>query len=130
LGINCAVQGEIIGEGIQKNRYKMHGQTVMFFNFFYIDTFQYAGYDDFKQKMKELNLTSVPVINENYNLENDMESLVKMSIGKSLLSDCQREGIVIRPLNEIIDRDNNGLLNNNRVSLKVINPEYLLKYEN
>ncbi|MBU0763545.1 MAG: RNA ligase (ATP) [Bacteroidetes bacterium] len=130
LGINCAVQAEMIGEGIQSNKYKQRGQTAKFFNFFYIDGFQYAGFTDFKNKMIELGLDAVPVISEKYELENDIDTLIRMSAGNSLLNPgSMREGIVIRPLGETVEADVcSGLLHNNRVSFKVINPEFLLKY--
>ena len=36
-GKNISLQGELIGEGIQGNPYKIKGQTVKFFNVFDID---------------------------------------------------------------------------------------------
>jgi len=131
LGMNCAIQGELIGEGVQKNKYKLKGQQVHFFNFFDIDKFEYAGYEAFTDIIMKLGLIIVPLISDNYVLENDIDALVKMSIGKSVMNpDVWREGIVIRPLNETIeDRVARGLLKNNRVSFKAINPEFLLKYE-
>jgi len=130
LGINCSVQGEMIGEGIQGNKYKLRGQTAKFFNFFDINSYQYANYSDFKKKMEQLDLEIVPLLSESYELENDIEALVKMSVGKSVLNaDAWREGIVIRPLTETIDAvDSNGFLHNDRVSFKVVNPEFLIKY--
>ncbi|MFN8396382.1 MAG: RNA ligase family protein [Bacteroidia bacterium] len=42
LGGNHALQGEIIGEGIQGNLYRLRGgQTVYFFNLFDIDGYRY-----------------------------------------------------------------------------------------
>lgn len=131
LGINCAIQGEIIGEGIQGNKYKIKGQQIYYFNFFNIDKFKYVGFQEYADIISRLGLISVPVINENYILENDIDALIKMSIDKSILNkDVWREGIVIRPINEITDHvDSNGLLHNDRVSFKAINPEFLIKYE-
>lgn len=130
LGKNCAVQGEIIGEGIQGNKYKLQGQDIMFFNLFDIDKYQYFGLNEFKNTILNLQLHMVPILSETYILENNIDELIKMSIGKSLLNkDVYREGIVIRPLNEIIDHEiSNGFLHNDRLSLKAINPEFLIKY--
>jgi hypothetical protein len=44
-----------------------------------------------------------------------------------LNNDCFAEGIVIRPLEEIEDKEFSNIINYNRISFKVINPEYLIK---
>ena len=123
LGKNYALQGEIIGEGIQNNKYKLRGQTVAFFNVFDIDAYKFLDFQDFILMIKNLCLTTTPILETNFVLTNDIPSLVEKAIGKSVLkNDVHREGIVIRPLVERYDRDG-------RVSFKSINPEFLLKYE-
>ena len=52
IGRNLALQGEIIGEGIQKNRYKIKGQTVKFFRVFDIDKYEYLPYDEMVELIK------------------------------------------------------------------------------
>jgi hypothetical protein len=70
----------------------------------------------------------VPVLNISYVLADKIEDLVSLSVGKSVLNQkAQREGIVIRPLQEIYDYDFKSLVSG-RLSFKVINPEFLLKY--
>lgn len=129
LNCNCALQGELIGEGIQKNKYKLKGQTVKFFNLFNIDLFKYADYAGFMATLYDLGLDHVPIIKTDYVLGNNIDELVTLSIDKSVLNkDTQREGIVIRPLVETIDPDNNGYLHADRVSFKAINPEFLIKH--
>ncbi len=123
LGENVAIQGELIGEGIQGNRYKRRGQSVFFFNLFYIDAYKYADLEDFKSKLLAMDLAIVPILDEHYLLENDIPTLVNRAIGKSVLADIPREGIVIRPLHETND------YKLGRVSFKSINPEFLLKFE-
>jgi RNA ligase (TIGR02306 family) len=123
LGKNLALQGEIIGEGIQSNKYKLRGQTVMFFNVFDIDAFKYVDFQEFMDTIKQLDLTTVPILETDFILTNDIPSLVDKGIGKSVLkNDVHREGIVIRPLTEQRDRDG-------RVSFKAINPDFLLKFQ-
>lgn len=130
LGKNMALQGELIGEGIQSNILRLRGQTVAVFNAFEIDTAKYLNYYELKQLLETLQLPMVPVLATDYILENDIEAIIRRATIKSLLCpDVWAEGIVIRPLQEITDvglTDNN--LHNNRVSFKAINPEYLLKY--
>lgn len=123
LGKNIAIQGELIGEGIQSNKYKLKGQTVRFFNAFDISNYEYLNYSDFRALMENLELPMVPVLEERFPLVSDINGLVELSIGGSVLrKETRREGIVIRPLKEKTDQIG-------RVSFKVINPKFLLKYE-
>ncbi|MDJ1505132.1 RNA ligase (ATP) [Xanthocytophaga agilis] len=123
LNGNFALQGEIIGEGIQGNLYKLKGQTVQFFNVFDIDQYKYLDFEGFQKTITQLGLTPVPVLETDFALSNDIQALVEKSKAKSVLNPAVwREGIVIRPLTEKV-----GTLG--RVSFKAINPEFLLKYE-
>jgi RNA ligase (TIGR02306 family) len=116
------LQGEIIGEGIQGNKYKLKGQTVFFFNAFQIDAYEYFGFEKFVDLMQKLNLNMVPVLNAGYKLEKDIPTLVnKATIRSGLREESWAEGIVIRPLTEKTDKIG-------RLSFKAINPEFLLKY--
>jgi RNA ligase (TIGR02306 family) len=125
-GKNLALQGEIIGEGIQSNKYKLRGQTVMFFNVFDIDAFKYVDFQEFTSTIKQLGLTTVPILETDFILTNDIPSLVDKGIGKSVLkNDVHREGIVFRPLTEQRDRDGRV----SRISFKAINPDFLLKFQ-
>ena len=130
VAYNIAIQGELIGEGIQSNKLRLKGQTIRFFNAFDVDKFEYLSFDPFIDLMNNLELPIVPVISNNYELENDIETIVKMATIKSLICpDVWAEGIVIRPLKEITDltlSDKN--LNSGRISFKAVNPEFLLKY--
>jgi len=123
LGGNVALQGELIGNGIQGNKYKLKNQTVYFFNAFDIDRYAYLDYEQFVEVIRRLELNSVPVLDASFHLTADIPALVDMAIGQSVLNPVVlREGIVIRPLEE-----KNDLLG--RVSFKAISPEFLLQYE-
>ena len=123
LNKNIAVQGEVIGEGIQKNIYKIKGQQVFFFSVFDIEACRYVDYDAFVETMETLGFNTVPMLETNYLLTSDINALVNKSIGKSVLhKDAYREGIVIRPLVAADYRQS-------RDSFKAINPDFLLKYE-
>lgn len=130
LGKNFAIQGELIGEGIQGNKLKIKGQTVRFFNAFDIDKFQYLQYSEFINLFDTLLLPTVPIIDNNYRLSNNIDDIVEMAtIRSSMLNIVWAEGIVIRPHNEKIDLLlSNENFNNGRVSFKAINPEFLIKY--
>lgn len=130
LDKNIAIQGELIGEGIQDNKLKLRGQTVKFFNAFDIDQFEYLNYADFIALFEEIDLPIVPIVDLDYALENDIDVIIKKATIKSLLlKDVWAEGIVIRPYREKIDLLlSNENFNNGRVTFKAINPEFLLKY--
>lgn len=130
LNGNFALQGELIGEGIQDNKLKLRGQTIRFFNAFDINKFEYLPFKPFFDLMDKLKLPAVPLISSEYELSNDIDEIVRMATIKSkICPENWAEGIVIRPLNEKIDLIlSNENFNNGRVSFKAINPEFLLKY--
>ena len=131
LGGNFALQGELVGEGIQGNKLCLKAQTVFFFNLFDIDKAEYVSFQDFGLKMKELGLKSVPVLHENYALENKISNLVELAKIKSQINPkVWAEGVVIRPLWKKQDAEFlSNLGNSGRISFKVINAEFLLKYD-
>jgi RNA ligase (TIGR02306 family) len=113
-GFNLSIQGELIGEGIQGNPYKIKGQTVRFFNLFDIDLQEYHSLSVFKETMKVLGLETVPVLDINFHLPETIDKLLLMADGKSELNpNFDREGVVIRSL----DR---------KISFKVISNKFLL----
>jgi RNA ligase (TIGR02306 family) len=127
---NYALQGELIGEGIQGNKLRIKGQTVRFFNAFDIDRFEYLSLDRFVQLCRQLELPTVPILNSDYILDDNIDAVVlKATIRSAIRPDTWAEGIVIRPLTEKIDLLlSNEKFNNGRVTFKAVNPEFLLKY--
>ena len=130
LNGNYAIQGELIGEGIQGNKLKLRGQTLKIFNIFDIDKFEYLPHHLFIDFAQKLALPTVPIISTDYKLSNNIEAIVKSATIKSSINpEAWAEGIVIRPLVEKIDLllsvEN---FNNGRITFKAINPEFLLKY--
>lgn len=102
-GLNIAIQGELIGEGIQGNPYKIKGQTVRFFNLFNIDLQEYHSLLVFKQTMDVLGLETVPVLDINFQLPDNIEKILEYADGKSSLNpNFDREGVVVRSLDRII----------------------------
>lgn len=128
LSGNYALQGELIGEGIQSNKYKIRGQDFRIFNIFDIDKYDYLYFEDFVALSSKLGLQTVPVLTKNYILENNIPAIITLSTIKStLVKEVWAEGIVLRPLQETKDLGNDNLPGG-RVSFKAINPEFLLKY--
>lgn len=125
---NIALQGELIGEGIQGNKYKLKGLDIYFFNVFFIKKYSYGNLSELIEICQKLNEKTVPILNDNYDLVNSIPELVELSKGTSKLNGTIREGIVIRPLEEIKDSELHCQLVRNRISFKSVNPEFLLKY--
>jgi RNA ligase (TIGR02306 family) len=125
LPLNVALQGELVGPGVQGNKYKLDKLTFLVFNVFDINRRRHLDYNDFKDVVYGLGLTPVPMVSEDFLLPQMMDEMVEFSKGKSLLNkDVHREGIVLRPLVNEYDEDLRG-----RLSFKVINPNFLLKYD-
>ena len=115
LGRNLALQGELIGEGVQGNPYKIKGQTVKFFNVFDIEKYEKLSFQEFQEIIEKLGLESVPVVSSPFLLPNSVEEMIKEADGKSMLNpSVSREGLVIRSMDMSISFkaiSNNWLLN-------------------
>jgi RNA ligase (TIGR02306 family) len=124
LGKNYALQGELLGQGIQKNKYNFPDTRFYLFNIFDVDAHRFLDFPEFRTLANILCLSTVPIVEETHVLLEDVPTLVKLSNAPSLLNKATpREGIVLRPWTEERDEDLG------RLSFKVINPEFLLKYD-
>lgn len=118
VGFNVAIQGELVGEGIQGNKLKLKGQHVFVFSVFLIDEYRYAMFHEWMKMMEDLDIRCVPVITDSYRLGNNIEDILSMSeIFSPMNGSVMSEGIVIR-LKE----------SKELVSFKAISNEFLLKY--
>lgn len=117
-----AIQGEIVGEGIQKNPLKIKGQKIFFFNIYDFIGGKYLDYAAFQEFFRNLNLSIVPILTDEYLLPKTVDEIVSYATKRSVLSaEAWAEGFVFRPLKEMTDEDLG------RLSFKAINPEFLLK---
>lgn len=120
---NLAIQGEIIGNGINMNRYQQIGQDIYIFSIYDITSHRFYTHDELGMFCEKYHLKMVPEV-ERATLGDDIDQIVEMAKGKSALNPkIPREGIVFRPLTEEKDPDIG------RLSFKAINPDYLLKYD-
>ena len=121
--INFAIQGEIVGPGIQKNKYELKEKEVYFFGAFYIDEQKYFNNSLFLEFLYTNDLQGVPQIATDILLNQySVEDLIKLVEGKSKLNNkIEREGIVFKSYSS--DR------NFGEICFKVINNKFLLKYE-
>lgn len=124
LGGSYALQGELLGLGIQKNKYNLSELEFRIFNVFNIQEGKYLGYPDMLDLCTKLGLQTVPIRDTEYILPETVSEVVEYSKAKSFLNkDVLREGVVLRTLEPEFDEDLG------RLSFKVINPEFLLKFE-
>jgi RNA ligase (TIGR02306 family) len=118
-----ALQGELVGEGLQGNRLNLKGQTVYFYNAYDFEKSRYLNFDEFITIVHSLGLETVPIISTNFKLFYLVDDMVTYAMRRSLLTpESWAEGVVVRPLVERQDEDLG------RLSFKTINPEYLLKH--
>ncbi len=123
-GFDPAVQAEVIGPGIQKNKYELKEVTLRVFNVLDVQGYRLLDHAVMLKVITELGLESVPQLGT-IALDHSVDELVAFSEGTSVLNPkAQREGVVLRPLVEEFDQDVGG-----RLSFKAINPKFLLKYD-
>jgi RNA ligase (TIGR02306 family) len=122
LGRNIAIQGELVGNGIQGNIYQMRDQDFLVYDVYDIDAGRYFTPVERKAFVAEHKLNHCPVLAYSANLYDtlgitDMTQLLKFAEGKSVMGlvGCEREGIVFK-------------CHERSVSFKVISNKYLLKH--
>lgn len=135
VDFDFAIQGEIIGVGIQGNKYKETEYECYLFNFFNIDRQKDIGFFADDEEQEEFNgwtlgniasyltMKTVPIVDDNFIMANDIDKLVEYSVGKSVLNpEQEREGVVFR-LKHNREMSQYG----ERISFKAINPYFLTK---
>lgn len=115
--LGYALQGELFGEGIQKNPHKIVSKTFKVFNVYNIEEGQFLNYHDAIDFVKNIGLTFV-------------DSQVFGTLGGKTMDDLleladqtKLEGLVFRPTKETYDEKFG------RVSFKVISNNYLVKHD-
>lgn len=128
LGRNLAIQGEIIGEGIQGNKEGIRGQKLYIYDVYDIDKKCYlTSYERCSLLIHKMELAPsslIPISHpQEYCVElskfETLDDLLKYADGKSLNSEI-REGLVFKSMN---------LIGGRVISFKVISNEFLLKYD-
>ncbi len=128
IGRNLAIQGEIAGPGIQKNRLQLKEVKFFVFDIYDIDEQKYLTSEERQQVFLSIqNLVSqneifnhVPIVGPPVSLNDlkDIDGTLKFVSGKSFVNpNCEREGFVFKSLDY-----NYGQI----ISFKGINNTYLL----
>jgi len=103
FGKNIALQGELIGAGINGNLYGLQDHKLYFFTGYDIDKGRRMFFDELEWVLFGLQLQMVPVL-EKYgfvipNEGNIVDYMLKYAEGKSVLNmEVDREGVVVRGL--------------------------------
>ena len=102
LGKNIAIQGELVGNGINGNLYKLNDHKLFFFTGYDIDKGHRLFFDELEWLLFRLDVPMVPVL-EKYGYvlpnENLVDNMLKYAEGKSVLNmGVDREGVVVRGL--------------------------------
>ena len=117
-GRNLALQGELIGNGIQGNKYKLKDQGFYVFDIYDIDAKRYLTPVERKAFVSEWNIAHVPVFQSAVSLDGlTIDMLLKNAEGKSVMGDIEgpeQEGLVYKA-------------NEAEVSFKVISNRFLLR---
>jgi RNA ligase (TIGR02306 family) len=96
-GRNLALQGEIIGEGIQGNRYNVRGQEFHLFDIYDIDHGDYMTPFERRTFCDTHGIKYCPLIAVGMVIGEFVQGLLTMAEGKSMLNDkAEREGLVFK----------------------------------
>ncbi len=94
---NFAIQGEIIGEGIQGNKYKLLGQKFFVFDIYNVVTGKYLSSKERMLLCNTLGLNHTPVINFVFAMSHGVGALLNLAEGASVLyPKTEREGLVFK----------------------------------
>ena len=114
IGRNIAVQGELIGNGIQGNKYQMRDQDFYVYDIYDIDAGRYFTPAERLAFVTEYKLNHCPVL-DTVVLTHGVDMLLSLAEGKAVLNPKQeREGLVFK-------------CNEKQVSFKAISNKFLLK---
>lgn len=129
LPAGMAIQGELCGPGIQKNRLGLPRPEFFAFSVVRADERRMLDHEDAHAACEDLGVRTVPVERivtgaEAAAFEHSLERWLDLARGTYEGTSNRKEGIVVRPLIEARSATLGG-----RLSFKVINNEFLLKDE-
>lgn len=114
--IELAIQGEIVGPGVQKNIYGFSELQLFIFKITNVKTGEAFNFYKMKEIAGEIGIPLVPVLSTKKTLEefNSIDEILEYSNGESLLKKgVKREGLVFRSME------------NQSIGFKAKSPEYL-----
>jgi RNA ligase (TIGR02306 family) len=118
-----AIQGEVVGEGIQKNRMGLKGHHLMVFNIYDIRAGRIVSHERTVEMCKQYGLEMVPVYKQAI-FDQTIEEVIEEATRCKYPNGSLGEGYVIRPVEPFYSEVLSG-----RASFKVINNKYLAKHD-
>lgn len=112
---NFAIQGELVGPGIQGNQENLKELELYVFDVFDIDAQTYLDSSSRYDFVETLNLEQIPILFHYREAPETLEEILKLAEGPSLNPKANREGLVFKSLR------------NPNHSFKVISNSWLLK---
>jgi RNA ligase (TIGR02306 family) len=109
-----AIQGELIGPGIQGNIYKLSQPEFRVFDVYDIMKGEYLLPEARRELIHKMGLKHVPVLTPYFPLDATVDELLAMAEFKSELASVEREGVVFKQ-------------NDGGMTFKAISNKYLLK---
>lgn len=94
-----AIQGELIGPGIQGNIYGLKELEFRVFDVYNIQTGEYITPHGRRTLIENMGLNHVPMIDDNFVLVENVDGILEMAEGTSQLAPVEREGIVFKEVN-------------------------------
>jgi RNA ligase (TIGR02306 family) len=125
-----AIQGEVCGPGIQKNRLGLPAIELFVFSVYDVRAARFLDFEPFTAFCAEHGLRTVPIERvvrgaEAAAYRHDLDGWLEAARGLYPGTKQRKEGIVVRPLAEV----RSETLGGSRLSFKVINNDFLLKDE-
>ena len=108
------IQGEVYGEGIQKRTYNKKEHDLAVFNLIFSSTGRVNSVE-MTDIMRQYGVPCVPILGVDIHLPDDVDKVLEMASGESMIDGGMREGIVFRSMD-------------GKKSFKAVSNEYLLKY--
>lgn len=98
FGKNIAIQGELIGMGVNGNIYKMNDHKFVLFDIYDIDEGRYFNSEERNEFAADFGIEHVPVIQFNSLVEfDDIQCVLTFAEGKSIINPVvEREGLVFK----------------------------------
>ena len=119
---DLALQGEVVGPGIQKNHMGLKAVDFRAFNLYDMRKGRSLDHDECFAFYEKHGIPAAPVVEEGQDFQHTVESLLQLAEGPYEGTKNEREGIVIRPLVGQFSQTLAG-----RLSFKAISNRFLLK---
>jgi RNA ligase (TIGR02306 family) len=96
---NFAIQGELIGSGVQGNIYGLNHLEFRVFDVYDIKDGKYLNPADREDMIKRMGLDHVPILDDAFIMSDNIEALLSLAEGCSRLAQTEREGLVFKEVN-------------------------------